>query len=549
MLLAKLFLMVLVAVEANVVHRLTAQAATVAGKVAFRFANMYGDHMVLQAKPFQAMVWGFGELGQEVTVRLASKLYTSKVIKGPKGNGVWTVTLDAQDAGGPYTITAMSKMGTSTISVLLEDVLFGDVWICSGQSNMQFTVHQVINVSEAIKAADHYPDIRLFTASLIESPSPLYELRGVEQPWSIASSKSVDGGAWKYFSAVCWFYGKNIYDRYKSPLGLIATDWGGTPVEAWSSPDSLRQCNITAENAHDKLLSRKVTPVAGPQTHSVLYNSMVHPFLNMTIYGAIWYQGEANAAAPSTYNCTFPAMIDDWRSKWYDGTNKLTSPMFPFGFVQLSSVYQSSNADDGFPIIRWAQTANYGYVPNIREKNVFMAVAMDLGNKSSSYGSIHPPDKQDVGYRLALAGQAIAYGETDVYFSGPLVSNVMISVNSSGSTFWVAVVEYQSVGNQGIELRSTHGFQLYCVSSEDPEKAKFTDTKIISTKLGFVVKLLGTCPPDYVAKGLRYAWSAAPCEFKQCAVYSKQNGLPSPPFLWNAPDVEPVRRYIESVDG
>ena len=91
--------------------------------------------------------------------------------------------------------------------------------------------------------------------------------------------------------------------------------------------------------------------------------------------------------------------------------------------------------------------------------------------------------------------------------------------------------------------------QLYCVSSEDPEKAKFTDAKIISTKLGFVVKLLGTCPPDYVAKGLRYAWSAAPCEFKQCAVYSKQNGLPSPPFLWNAPDVEPVRRYIESVDG
>ena len=133
---------------------------------------------------------------------------------------------------------------------------------------------------------------------------------------------------------------------------------------------------------------------------------------------------------------------------------------FIFSIPQLSSWYDSSKKANGFPIIRWAQTANYGYVPNTKEKNVFMAVAMDLGNKSSSYGSIHPPDKQDVGFRLALAGQAIAYGDTDIYYTGPLVSDVTISANDSSSTSWVAVVKYRSVGKRGIEVRSKHGFEV-----------------------------------------------------------------------------------------
>jgi len=540
MLAAKLCMVGIIAAVCMKRLSVLARAATLEdnNRTEFRFANVYGDHMVLQSKPFRAAIWGLGEVGQEVTVSLASEVYSTKVIKGSWGHGVWLVELDAQDAGGPYTIKATSKVDTKTLEILLEDVLFGDVWICSGQSNMQFTVHQVINVSEAIKNADHYPGIRLFTASLTQSNAPLYELKEVEQRWSVASSKSVDGGAWTYFSAVCWFYGKNIYDRYKRPLGLIATDWGGTPVEAWSSPDSLRQCNISANTYREKLLSREITRVSGPQTHSVLYNAMIHPFLNMTIFGAVWYQGERNALAPSTYNCTFPAMIDDWRSKWYDGTNKLTNPMFPFGFVQLSSWYDSSKQADGFPIIRWAQTANYGYVPNTKEKSVFMAVAMDLGNKSSSYGSIHPPDKEDVGFRLSLAGQAIAYGNTDIYYTGPLVSDVTILANGSGSMSWVAFVEYRSVGKRGIEVRSKHGFEFYCVLSKDQRKTMFTEAKIDSARLGFVVIVYGTCPPGYAAKGLRYAWATAPCEFKQCAVYSQENGLPGPPFLWNAPEVE-----------
>lgn len=497
--------------------------------------------MVLQAKPFSAIVWGFGEVGQSVAVRLGSENHTTEVIKGPGGLGVWKVTLDAQDAGGPYTIIATSKVGETTSSISLEDVLFGDVWVCSGQSNMQFTLTQVVNASEAFKEADNYPDIRLFTASEVAFDTPLYELQKIEQPWSVASSESVNGGVWKYFSAVCWFYGKNIYDQYKRPLGLIATDWGGTPVESWSSPDSLRQCNITGDKNVDVFLTPEEKFFAGPGDHSSLYNAMIHPFLNMTIYGAIWYQGEANANAPYTYNCTFPAMIDDWRSKWFYGTDKLTAREFPFGFVQLSSFYPKTNEDGaGFPVIRWAQTANYGYVPNLKEQNVFMAVAMDLGNKSAIYGSIHPPDKQDVGFRLALAGRAIAYGDLDVYFSGPLVSDVSFT-SGANSTTWLVTVEYhhESVGKGGISLRAVNGFEYYCVLSNDPSKASFTQAEIIASAFKRVV-LRGDCPKGYEAKGLRYAWSSVPCEFKKCAVYSQENDLPSPPFLWNAPDDKPV---------
>lgn len=128
---------------------------------------------------------------------------------------------------------------------------------------------------------------------------------------------------------------------------------------------------------------------------------------------------------------------------------------------QLSANGNDSALADGFTVIRWAQTANYGYVPNLREQNVFMAVSMDLGNASSPYGSIHPNDKQDVGYRLALAGRAVAYGDLDVYYSGPLVLDVIITWMANTTT-WLATVRYhhESVGKGGIQLRSGHGFEV-----------------------------------------------------------------------------------------
>lgn len=169
----------------------------------------------------------------------------------------------------------------------------------------------MFNASEEEALADKYPNIRLFTAALRSSDTPVQELLSVEQPWSVASSskhllihhllkllpllspcaETVGGGDWTYFSATCWFYGRSIYDFVQYPIGLVDTDWGGTPVEAWSSPDALAKCGITDKAVHRTHWKQDPSP----NQHSVLWNAMIFPFLNMTIKGAIWYQGEANA--------------------------------------------------------------------------------------------------------------------------------------------------------------------------------------------------------------------------------------------------------------
>ncbi|CAI8011165.1 Sialate O-acetylesterase [Geodia barretti] len=394
---------------------------TSAARAAFRFANYYGDHMVLQRAPAQANIWGYVDECAAVNITFNSATISATVTPDGGTECRWIATLPATDAVTPFTITATSLQGTITLA----DVLFGDVWVCSGQSNMQFTVPQAFNASEEEALADKYPNIRLFTAALMASDTPVEELLAVEQPWSVASAKTVGGGNWTYFSASCWFYGRNIYDVVQYPIGLVDTDWGGTPVEAWSSPDALAKCGKYTS-------SRKADGKApSPDQPSVLWNAMIYPLLNMTIKGAVWYQGEANAGDPSTYNCTFPAMIDDWRGKWKNASQH-TSSLFPFGFVQLAA-YGSDNSSSfspGFPVIRWAQTADYGFVPNPRLRAVFMAVAMDLGDPSSPFGSIHPRDKQDVGLRLALAGRAIAYGDSEVYFTGPLATTATMRYTS-----------------------------------------------------------------------------------------------------------------------
>jgi sialate O-acetylesterase len=377
---------------------------------------------------------------------------------------------------------------------------------------MQFTVPQVFNASEEEALADKYPNVRLFTAALRTSDTPVRELLAVEQPWSVASSKTVGGGNWTYFSATCWFYGRSIYDTLQYPIGLVDTDWGGTPVEAWSSPDALAKCGIKTKPRAE------LREAPSPDQHSVLWNAMVSPLLNMTIKGAVWYQGEANAGAPSTYNCTFPAMIDDWRAKWKTASEHMSST-FPFGFVQLAA-YGSDNSSSfspGFPVIRWAQTANYGFVPNPRQPAVFMAVATDLGDPASPFGSIHPRDKQDVGQRLALAARGITYGDSLVYFSGPLAITATLSADLKE-----VEVEYTSLAGSEVELRYPYGFELGC------SDGVWLDAVATSAAINRVLVGVPSCAEGAEPVGLRYCWRSAPCPFKKCPVYS--GDLPSPPF-------------------
>ncbi|XP_070537286.1 sialate O-acetylesterase-like [Ptychodera flava] len=506
--------------------------ATGAPGPTFRLASYYGDHMVLQMEPLQSSIWGYGEQDAQITLTLKEKVYTTKTFQGPDNDWIWKVNLDIMPPSGPFDIQIKHLNSKNTTEVIiLQDVLFGDVWVCSGQSNMEFTVFQTINASEEMMIASQYPNIRLFTADKVESEKALYDLQSIMEYWSLPSPKTVANNSFTYFSAVCWFYGRNLYDHFEYPIGLIDTSWGGTPVEAWSSRDALAKCNISSagNDVFKTEYGIEKKKVDGPGEDSVLWNAMVHPLLNMTIKGAIWYQGEANTkeSRRNTYNCSFPAMIDDWRKKFHDASGGLTQKLFPFGFVQLSSNTPDPTVVGGFPVVRWHQTADYGYVPNEKLPNVFMAVAVDLGDPLSPWGPIHPRFKQDVGYRLALAGRAIAYNEEYVKYAGPFPTNV--TVQEKDNT--ISII-FDNKKTQ-IRIQNDQGFEV-CCSKDDNCTSQSLDWHVAP-----VTKALSTTGIEISTKqcagqqlqALRYEWRESPCTFKNCSVYSVENNLPAPPFV------------------
>ena len=179
-----------------------------------------------------------------------NKIYTTisrSELTNELDESIWSVTLDPVEDEGPFDIHVSQPLANGTlITITLHDVLFGDVWICSGQSNMQFTVNMMFNGTEEIANAGNFPNIRLFTASFLPSASPIEELLGINLNWSIASPKSVGGPGWDYMSAVCWLYGRMIHQALDGrPIGLIATSYGGTPIEYWMPPKALQDCNVT----------------------------------------------------------------------------------------------------------------------------------------------------------------------------------------------------------------------------------------------------------------------------------------------------------------
>ncbi|XP_046574662.1 sialate O-acetylesterase-like isoform X2 [Haliotis rubra] len=494
----------------------------------FSFASYYGDHMVLQKAPQRTTIWGYASKeGETITLTISGKgqVNTTSFIGPIPSTPVWSVQLPAIDAGGPYNITATSSEG----SINLTDVLFGDVWICSGQSNMQFTLSMAFNATEEEAEAVNYPNIRVFTVALGGSPVEEYDLLNISQPWSVPSADTVAGSDVSGFSAVCWLYVKYLSSHLKYPIGLIASSYGGTRVEAWSAPNVLKKCGVSE--------ARKMSSV-NPNAASVLWNAMMRPFVNMTVYGALWYQGEANAGSPTMnqYNCTFPAMIDDWRDRFHQASGGQTDPVFPFGFVQLAPWRDNDTITTGFTDIRWHQTADYGYVPNDRMNNTFMAVAMDLPDFTSPYTGIHPRDKEDVSMRLCTAGLAVAYNQTEFSkFNGPLPSLI---------TIWVAdgTIEIDYDNKQTVlDIRSTTGFEVSCITldkssalAEVSENITWFHLPMVShddTSVTFNYSQICLQPKDMMVSAIRYAWRESPCPFKQCAVYNKESGYPAPPFV------------------
>jgi sialate O-acetylesterase len=206
--------------------------------------------MVLQRSPQRAVVWGYGDPSTLTILRMNDKVYTTISESEPanaQNESIWSVTLDAVSEEGPFDIHVSQPLVNGTlVTITLHDVLFGDVWICSGQSNMQLTVGMIYNATEEIANADNYPKIRLFTVALIPSAVPVEELLGMNLNWSVASPHSVGGPDSAYMSAVCWLYGRMIHQALDGrPIGLIATSWGGTAVEFWMPPKALEDCNDT----------------------------------------------------------------------------------------------------------------------------------------------------------------------------------------------------------------------------------------------------------------------------------------------------------------
>jgi sialate O-acetylesterase len=348
-----------------------------------RLPKVFSDHMVLQQDQPVA-VWGWADAGEKVVVEIANSRAETKA----DAEGRWSVRLDPPAAGGPY---EMHIVGTELIK--LTDVLVGEVWVCSGQSNMQWSVRQALNPDQEITAAQ-FPKIRLFTVVRNPSETPLDDCQGNNQgSWVVCSPETIPG-----FSAVGYFFGRQLHQDLELPVGLINTSWGGTICEAWTS----RQTLETDADFQAILDRAKVFKPGQPNQASVLYNGMISPLIPFGIRGAIWYQGESNVSRAEQYAKLFPAMITDWRTQWGQGD-------FPFLFVQLAP-FRYNGKDPRECAEQWDSQRKTLALPNTG-----MAVTTDIGN----IRDIHPKNKQEVGRRLALWALAKTYGK-DLVCSGPL---------------------------------------------------------------------------------------------------------------------------------
>jgi sialate O-acetylesterase len=413
--------------------------AAFAGTPAAAFAEvklhpLFTDHMVIQ-RGAKAKVFGTATPGEKVTVALAAagKSTTGSAVAGP--DGTWTVELAAPDAGLGYTLDVKG-----TNAVALKDVAVGDVWVCSGQSNMEWKVKNLTKDGQAKKVADAAKTdmVRLFTVPNRPMPTPqkAFATTKTEGLWLECTPETAMD-----FSAVGYVFGRDIAASQKIPVGLIASDWGGTPAEAWTSREGLSAHAATKHYVEsvDKVLDAskdkklveakyqadvakwkeaadkaKADGKAAPRaptkpgeggvnqnSPTALYNGMIAPLLAFPIKGAIWYQGESNAGRAKEYRALMPALITDWRAKW--GTE------LPFYMVQLAP-FGNGNAGR----VEYAELRDAQFATTKALNHVGIAVITDVGDETD----IHPQQKVPVGMRLALAARADAYGEK-VEFSGP----------------------------------------------------------------------------------------------------------------------------------
>ncbi|GHT54160.1 9-O-acetylesterase [Bacteroidia bacterium] len=376
-------------------------ALSITGSVAYaeiKPAKIFTDNMVLQQKT-EAPVWGKATPEKEVKITTSWDNQTYKV-KADKA-GKWLVKVNTPRAGGPYSITISDGK-----SLTLNNILIGEVWICSGQSNMEMPLAGWGKIKEYEKeiAEANYPRIRLLHVDKTASTKPLDDLAGTRNGWQECSPASI-----AEFSATAYFFGRNLYQNLNIPIGLINTSWGGTIAEAWTSSESLEYMPDFKQALDEMKNQPAEVKTENPNRVTVLYNGMIHPLLPFAFQGAIWYQGESNASRAAQYKELFPLMIRDWRKAW--GRD------FPFYFVQLANFKEQKPE----PVYSdWAELRE-AQLQTLHLDNTGMAVTIDIGEAKD----IHPKNKQDVGLRLALNARAKTYNEK-IPYSGPVYQSYKI---------------------------------------------------------------------------------------------------------------------------
>ena len=355
---------------------------------------LFSDDMILQRNS-QVPIWGSAKGNEKISI--TSSWNNNEVITKADNNGNWTADISTPDAGGPYEIKILSKKNILNLT----NVLIGEVWVASGQSNMQMALYgggrePVLRSIDMIAQAKN-PNIRLFTVKHNSSISPIKELKG---KWLVSSPANVSA-----FSAVGYSFADYLNKVLDIPIGIINTSWGGTPAEAWTDKktlDSNFEKSQIRNNHKDKVVQHNP---------SGLFNAMINPLIPFKIRGAIWYQGEGNVSRANNYTKLMNKMIEGWRSNWGQGS-------FPFYFVQLAPFSYNGINNTASAYLREAQLHTM-----LQTENTGMAVTLDIGSEKT----IHPPEKILVGKRLAYWALVKDYNLGGISFSGPIYKSLKIN--------------------------------------------------------------------------------------------------------------------------
>ncbi len=420
-----------------------------------KLPSIFGDNMVLQQQT-DAAIWGTA--AKNSTVKITTSWNRKSYSTRTGSDGKWKQKVSTPVAGGPYEITISDGKILN-----LKNVMIGEVWVCSGQSNMEMPMkgfmNQPILGSNEIIATSSNNAIRIFTVKRATSLQPLEDFTG---SWNSSEPQSVSE-----FSATAYFFGLMLNRVLNVPVGLINTSWGGTRIEPWISEEGIKKFDFV------KLPDKNQQGTLSQQTPTVLFNAMINPMVGYSIKGAIWYQGEANRNEADQYVKLLPGMIENWRSEWGVGE-------FPFYYVQIAP-FDYGPAGINSAYLREAQLKASTAIPNIG-----MASIMDVGEKDC----IHPANKKAAGDRLAFLALSNTYGKSGFASSGPVLKEMVITGSQIKLTF-----------NNAVNGLTSFGKGLYCFEVAGANKRFYPAEAFIQ---GGGITLF--CPAVLEPVAVRYAF-------------------------------------------